>query len=349
MRFSLWSNMFPSPEAPFYGTFVSSAYDAWGQVFPAEAIHKVVIDRPSRHLLGKIKNYFFLYLGCLKDIFFRKPDIVEIHYPFFFIPLLFFLKTKSVVLRFHGSDLEKVLNSKLFLWMFDFNEEKLRCIVVPSGYYKERVVGELGYKGVVLIVSPDSVSDIFYPKKEQGVPGFVIGVVGRLEKEKNVQEVIEAISILDIPDVKLLVVGDGPFKDSLMAQASRLGVNAKIDWVGLVSRDSLVEYFHRMSVFVFPSTRTAESFGLVALEALASGIPVIARESLLGAKEYLNNRNAIFYQNSSSSLKESLDFFYGLSEDEKNEMMAEGLSSASTFNFDDAVLGGVRRIMSLER
>lgn len=349
MKLSLWSNLFPSPRAPFYGTFVKGAYEAWCKELGEEAVRKCVIDVPEKSYLKKIFRYISLYSQCIRDLFCWRPDLVEIHYPFFFVPLFFLIRKSELVLRFHGSDLEKLLSSKLFLWAFNFNVRKFRCVVVPSCYYRDRVVGELGYKGVVLVVAPDSVSDIFYPKEEHAVSGFIVGVVGRLEKEKNVQEVIEAISLLDIPDVKLLVVGDGPFKDALMAQAARLGVNDKIDWVGLVSRDSLVEYFHRMSVFVFPSTRTAESFGLVGLEALASGVPVIARESLLGAREYLNDRNSIFYRNSSSSLKESLEFFYGLSEGEKKEMMAEGLSSASMFNFDDAVLGGIKRIMSVER
>jgi len=346
--FSLWANLYPSEKAPYYGTFVRSAYQGWVEVLGHGAVHKCVIDKPAKGKAEKVFSYAKLYLCCLLDMVFRRPSLVEIHYPFFFIPLLFFRPGRSTILRFHGSDLEKLLSSKWMLWMFNRVVSRIACIVVPSEYYRSRITGELFYSGKVLVVAPDAVSDIFYPSAgEELIGGNVIGVVGRIEEEKNVQEVIEALAMLTDKSVELLIVGDGPYKCTLMTLATELGVEDRIRWVGLVPREELVFYMQKMSVFVFPSVRSAESFGLVGLEALASGLPVIARQSLLGAREYINSKNSLLYDNSARALANSLNQFLSLSYDERKQMRRAALSSAEKFNFDDVVIGGVRQIIKV--
>jgi len=344
--FSLWANLYPSENAPYYGTFVRSAYQGWEAVLGSDNVHKCVINKPSKGIVQKLLSYTRLYLCCLFDMLFRKPSLVEIHYPFFFVPLLFLRPRHSTILRFHGSDLEKLLSSKLMLWVFNRLVSRIACIVVPSEYYRSRVVDELFYSGTVLVVAPDAVSDIFYPSTSNAIADDItIGVVGRIEKEKNVQEVIEALSMLHHQSVRLIVIGDGPYKSQLMSVAKKMGVDSRIHWVGLVPREELVFYMHKMSVFVFPSVRSAESFGLVGLEALASGVPVIARQSLLGAREYLNSKNSFSYNNSAASLSESLNRFILLSNDEKEKMREAAVSGSARFNFDEVVIGGVRRIL----
>lgn len=344
--FSLWANLYPSEKAPYYGTFVRSAYQGWERVLGSAAVHKCVIDKPAKGKAEKVFSYAKLYVCCLFDMVFRRPSLVEIHYPFFFIPLLFFRPGKSTILRFHGSDLEKLLSSRLMLWMFNKVASRIACIVVPSEYYRSRIIDELFYSGTVLVVAPDAVSDIFYPSaSDELTDDNVVGVVGRIEEEKNVQEVIEALAMLSDKSVRLLVVGDGPYKGALMSLAKDLGVDSRIEWVGLVPREELVFYMQKMSVFVFPSVRSAESFGLVGLEALASGVPVIARQSLLGAREYVNPENSLLYSNSASALADSLNNFIGFPDDARKLMKDAALSSAAKFNFDDVVIGGVRRII----
>ncbi len=106
-------------------------------------------------------------------------------------------------------------------------------------------------------------ADLFHPRKRGafGLPRPIFLTVGRVAVEKN----LEAFLKLDLPGTKL-IVGDGPARTSLAKQFS--------DAVFLGSREgeALAEIYAAADVFVFPS-RT-DTFGLVLLEALASGVPV---------------------------------------------------------------------------
>jgi len=348
MKFSLWANLFPSDKAPYYGTFVRSAYHGWQEKLGRENVRKSVISEPPRGRVRKVITYSSLYVRCIIDALFRRPTLIEIHYPYFFIPLLFLCSKRSCVLRFHGSDLEKLVASRLMFRIFNVFEFKIKCIVVPSAYYQERVRDELFYFGPILVVAPDAVSDIFYPPaKRTDFSNKTIGVVGRLEKEKNVQEVIRALSLLEDKSVNLLVVGGGPYNSELIKLVEELGVSEQVCWVGLVAREDLVHFMHKMAVFVFPSTRTAESFGLVGLEALASGVPVIVRSSLRGSREYLNNFNSITYDDSVEALRKVMENYFKMSVEERGELIDNALISARRFSFEGVVLSGIDRILKL--
>jgi glycosyltransferase involved in cell wall biosynthesis len=95
------------------------------------------------------------------------------------------------------------------------------------------------------------------------------------ERYKGNDRVIRALpSVLTrYPDALYLVVGDGDDRPRLEALAAELGVTEKVRFVGLVSSEELPDYFRVADVFVMPSR--GEGFGIVFLEAMACGIPVI--------------------------------------------------------------------------
>ncbi|KUJ67237.1 glycosyl transferase [Streptomyces albus subsp. albus] len=109
---------------------------------------------------------------------------------------------------------------------------------------------------------------------------FVIGGVGRLTPGKRHDLLLRAIA--EVPDAKLLLVGDGPERHRLHLLAHALGVSERVRLLG--ERDGAVEtagdrpadipgLLAAMDVFVSPSS--GETFGLAALEALAAGLPVL--------------------------------------------------------------------------
>ena len=104
----------------------------------------------------------------------------------------------------------------------------------------------------------------------------VIGCVGRLRREKGQQWLISAMSeVLEhYPNVRLLLIGDGPDRRALEEQARSLGVMESIVWLGEVPPDDVAQYYGAMDVLVVPSE--FEGFGLVAAEGMAAGLPVIA-------------------------------------------------------------------------
>ncbi len=104
-----------------------------------------------------------------------------------------------------------------------------------------------------------------------------IGYAGRLVAKKGVACLLEAVATVSksIPDIRLSVVGDGPERASLAAEAERLGIHGLVDWHGHVSRDELEALFADVWVQVVPSL-WEEPFGLVAAEGMMRGCAVIA-------------------------------------------------------------------------
>ena len=101
--------------------------------------------------------------------------------------------------------------------------------------------------------------------------------IGRIAKEKSIDVIIRAFPrILEIsPGLKLVVVGDGPSKDELMALCAQLGIMDKVVFTGEVPWDKIASYYKLGDAFINASR--SETQGLTYIEAMASGLPVIAR------------------------------------------------------------------------
>jgi len=103
---------------------------------------------------------------------------------------------------------------------------------------------------------------------------WVIGTVGRLSEEKRHIDLLKAFHEVGkvFPEATLLIVGDGDMKDKLITLAAQWNLSHKIRFTGF--QRNVCEYLAQMDVFVLPS-RT-EGFGIAVLEAMATGLPVIA-------------------------------------------------------------------------
>lgn len=115
-------------------------------------------------------------------------------------------------------------------------------------------------------------------------PGLV-GFAGRLVPEKGAQVLLEAIPLLpgSLGSVRLRLVGDGPARSALEAQARSLGILERVEFVGHVTRDRVQRELAGAAVQVVPSL-WAEPFGLVTVEAMVRGTPVIVSATGAGAE-----------------------------------------------------------------
>lgn len=93
---------------------------------------------------------------------------------------------------------------------------------------------------------------------------------------KGVPVLFEALKLLVSDSWEALIVGDGNLKASFETMVRQFGLNNRIHFLGNVARRDLPFVYRCADFHVFPSTRRAEAFGLVALEAAATGIPTIA-------------------------------------------------------------------------
>lgn len=110
--------------------------------------------------------------------------------------------------------------------------------------------------------------------------------VARLEKRKGIQHLIRLMPTLltEKPDLRLVIVGDGPYRPSLERLTAALQLQAHIYFTGLLSDAELAEWYRRAALFIFtpdPNRRAGEmeGFGLVCVEAGACGCPVVAWET----------------------------------------------------------------------
>jgi glycosyltransferase involved in cell wall biosynthesis len=114
-------------------------------------------------------------------------------------------------------------------------------------------------------------------REELGLAGHpVVGVVGRLRREKGHAALLEALSLVvrSVPDVTLVVVGDGQERAHLEERARGLGLDGHIVWLGARRPEELPGLYGVMDVVAIPSQ--FEGFGLVAVEAMAAARPVVA-------------------------------------------------------------------------
>lgn len=134
--------------------------------------------------------------------------------------------------------------------------------------------------------------------KEYNVPldTFILGTVGRLSMEKNQSILIKILSNLISRglNVVLLLIGDGPYKDKLVEKTKQNGVEKLVYFLG--NQDNIPYWLSVFDIFLFPSL--FEGFGIAALEAQASGLPVICSNGV--SKEIAVTDHVHFIKDNSS-------------------------------------------------
>ncbi|HHV35161.1 MAG TPA: glycosyltransferase family 4 protein [Syntrophomonadaceae bacterium] len=161
-----------------------------------------------------------------------------------------------------------------------------RCdlVITPTSVIKDMVQGQGVIKPVIAI--PTGV----YPERFQaGDPEFlherfgishnkkVLLFVGRIGKEKNLSFLLRAFALIaeQERDTVLVLVGSGPEEDTLRYSAMDLGIGERVVFTGKLPPETVAGAYRSADIFVFPSV--TETQGIVLVEAMAAGLPVIAK------------------------------------------------------------------------
>lgn len=135
-----------------------------------------------------------------------------------------------------------------------------RCVVIPFGVDVEQWEQR-----------PPEADAI----REQYGPEPLVVLLGRLVHYKGADVLVEAMRDVS---AKALIVGDGPLREAAEARARELGVTDKVEFVGAVPDELRRAYLHAADVFALPATNRGEAYGIVQVQAMATGTPSICSE-----------------------------------------------------------------------
>jgi len=150
------------------------------------------------------------------------------------------------------------------------------------------------------ILYPGTHPDRFVPPASPPTRPPILLTVARLVPRKGIDTVLHALPpLLDrSPDLQYWIVGNGPARASLAHQSQELGLTHAVRFMDGVSDSELPDIYRRATVFVMPSRAdyhagSVEGFGIVYLEASASGLPVVAARSGGAAEAVLENETGL--------------------------------------------------------
>lgn len=172
---------------------------------------------------------------------------------------------------FFGKVIEKAVSkiSDKNIAVSDWTKKRLETLGVPEE--KITVIPNgIDLKWISEIESEGGLTSV-------GLDGKIYDVIfaGRLIKEKNVDVLLKAVSLLkvDFPDIRCCIVGDGPEKAALVELAKNMEVCGNVEFAGFQEYRALIGKIKASKVLVLPSSR--EGFGMVVIEAFACGVPVV--------------------------------------------------------------------------
>ncbi len=217
-----------------------------------------------------------------------------------------YLPEKPIIFNCHG------LPSYSNYWLAARFLRKASCSVALNPLDKEFFI-RAGLKEDRLLFIPNGVERRFFNhySKEKG-NDKIVGLVGRLVKQKNILWAIKAQAKYRLAS-RVLIVGEGPLRFSLEGWAKKLRIDEHIHFLG--HQDEMENIYPLFSYLLVCSR--SEAFDLVILEALASGIPVFIPEWLPGLVRLWQETPGIFVFKDGEDLKRQINKKTGENEREK--------------------------------
>lgn len=338
--------MYPSDKNPTYGIFVKNVVEQL-QKNGIVVSKKVVMDNHGGTYLHKALKYFKFYFSIVSSCFFSKYDFIYTHHmSFTAIPLIFcklFIKN-PLIANAHGNDVIPTNFLKKSLIPFArLMSHQAQLVIVPSVFFQQETCKTYRLPAEKTYVYPSGGInfDIFtktntkLAKEKLGFSEieFVITYISRIDKGKGWDIFLRALRmVLEVVEVKAVIVGWGDEKKQFQKMLVDLDLTASTKIIYSIPHAQLDRIYNASDIFIFPSL-LIESLGLVGLEAMATGTPVIASK-IGGIQDYLRNgKNGYFFEpGNSEELKERIIQYYNLPEIEKGKMSRCAIETAKKFD-----------------
>ena len=243
------------------------------------------LQRQPLYLLAAATYILFgsiqLFWVCLRE----KPDALHVHWPFPHGLMAFpasHLLGIPMIFSFHGAEL-------LLMRKFSFIKPILRWLtkravaVTSNSSFTRQLIQDNIFDGTINVI-PYGLTVEAKPSKarsEGDLPRLLF--VGRLDERKGLRYLLDAMpTILAERPVELRIVGKGHLESEIRSQCQQLGIENSVRFLGFITKDELADEYAACDVFVLPaivdSKGDTEGLGIVMIEALAHGKPVVASE-----------------------------------------------------------------------
>lgn len=348
----LISNMYPNAKYPNYGVFVQNTEEILKEM--GFEVNRIVLNKQPNKFV-KLWGYMNYYISIFLTVLFFKHDMIYVHYAAHnSFPLLALKKVKrnlKIYTNVHGSDI--VPETSFQLKLQKYVKKLLQIsdkVITPSNYFKNLIVNELKIAKEKIDVFPSGGvnSKVFHKIeekdqlfKELGLDPHqqYIGYVGRIDYQKGWDVLLEAVHLLQeeghLANRKIIMVGNGKDYDRFQALINKYKIGDKIIYYDMLPQSKLNEIYNCLDVFVFPTMRKGESLGLVGLEAMACGVPVIG-SSIGGLLDYIKEEeNGLFFNiGDSNDLKDKVLKFFRYNQEKINLMRAEAFYTATQYEVE---------------
>ncbi|MGQ9843703.1 MAG: glycosyltransferase family 4 protein [Spirochaetota bacterium] len=253
-------------------------------------VHRVrILFRKSRDAATFISMFSYLpagFIQALSLVLKYKFDVINTHFVVPSGPLGYAIsKLFGIpnVLSLHGGDIydpSKKLSphrNRFFKAAVRFLLNRADVIVAQSSNTRNNAIKYYAPKKEIQII-PLAFHPPVMPKTSRKKLGlnkkdFICITVGRLIKRKSIDVLIRAIALVNNPAVKLLIMGDGPEREYLESLVSQLSLGGKVQFLGFVADEQKYAYLSQSDLFVLTSMH--EGFGIVFMESMYCGLPII--------------------------------------------------------------------------
>jgi glycosyltransferase involved in cell wall biosynthesis len=214
----------------------------------------------------------------------KRADLVHLHLPNMLAAAIIpFLPAKAkLVLHWHSDVVGKALLSRLTRPLEHMMARRANAIIATSQPYADasQILQKFSSKVHVIPLGIHDPATDTAPALTGDMQDFIAGrqlllAVGRMVPYKGFTFLIDAMQNT-APDCCLIIVGGGELSSALQAQIDSKGLQSRVKLAGKLPLEELNALFAHASIYVMPSILRSEAFGVVLLEAMAHGLPIIA-------------------------------------------------------------------------
>lgn len=284
-----------------------------------------------------------------------KLDIIHTHHPILLgqaaahkaadlnVPLVFTFHTQyweyTHYIPFPQEVIQEFLRNAIHNWLKVFMR-KCQHIVIPSESIKEILIRDYGLEDRYTVIPtgtdlrPFLQADGKTLRQSQGwQDDKVIISIGRLAPEKNWETMLRAAAQVyaQHPDMRLVLIGDGPQKQTLEALAAELGIGERVTFTGQLPFEEIPTYLKAADMFSFASV--TETQGLVTIEAMAAGLPIVAVDGSGTHDIVEHGKHGFLVENDPNALASAVSEML-CSPQQMKQFSADALKKAKTFDLN---------------